>query len=372
MKRTQFLAIAPLALLATLVIQPTASFGVSFQEIARFDVAGSSDANGGSYIGNNPSAVAWNGRQLYIAGFNSTGGAADTAIVEVTNALSTGLQTASFGPAFGAFSTPNLRGYSGLDIHGNLLAAAYDDGAADPNGIQAFDTSANTLNWSKNARGGSGVTFDPGFPGGDAALGSGVAWSTFGSGRRALQNLATGADIWTTSDGMIFTAGASTFNRDMDFDPATGDIYVRAANDMTKATRTGDNSVSGPTNIVNNGANGAFINGQNLAFLSSTIDGDLLVYNDRAATGTATFAEVVKVVDTSGAALAASFALIGGGSPADGIGYYDFDFDSTTQTLALLDFANRNVHIFRVVPEPSSFCLLMLGMVTALAKRRAS
>ncbi|MCA9241119.1 MAG: hypothetical protein KDA37_13005 [Planctomycetales bacterium] len=376
MRRSQIRTVGLLAFLAALLLQPITAHAVTFQEIARFDVAGSSDVNGGSYIGNNPSAVAWNGRQLYIAGFNSSGGTADTAIVEVTNALSTGLQVATLGPAFGALSTPNLRGYSGLDlgIYANSglpgLTAAYDDGAADPNGIQLFDASSNLLVWTKNARGGSGVTFDPGFPGGDPAFGEGVAWTTFGSGRRALQDDATGADIWTTSNGMIFTAGASTFNRDMDFDPDTGDIYVRAANDLTKATRTGDNSVSGPSNIVNNAANAPFVNGQNLSFLSNTVVGDLLVYNDRAATGSAPFSAVVKAVDTSGAALPLSFALIGGGSPADGIGYYDFDFDPTTQTLALMDFANRNVHIFQVAPEPSSVGLALLGGIAALARRR--
>ena len=171
MNRCKLFSISGIALLAILAIPQATSQAVTLQEVARFDVAASADGGGTSYIGNNPSAVAWNGRQLFIAGFNSSGGSADTAIIEITNALSTGVNVAAFGTPFGALATPNLRGYSGLDIEGTVLAAAYDDGGSDPNGIQAFDASAGTQNWARSARGGSGVAFDPGFGGADAGSG---------------------------------------------------------------------------------------------------------------------------------------------------------------------------------------------------------
>ncbi len=344
------------------------TIAATFVEIARFDVSASANSAGATYIGNNPAAVAWNGRQLYIAGYNASGATANTAIVEVTNANSTGLQTATLGAPFGVLATPNLRGYSGLDIQGTVLAAAYDDGAADPNGLQAFDTNSNTLSWAKNIRGGSGVAFDPGFASADA----GVAWTTFGSGRRALQNTATGADIYTTANGMIIndtTVNTGSFWRDMDFDPATGDIYARRSNAIIKSTRTGGNTVTGTTSLIPVNPAADFTSGQNLSYLSDTVDGDLLIYNDRPSGAAASFSAVVKVMDTLGVAQAANFVLIGP-APANGAGYYDFDFDAATQTLALVDFANRNVHIFSVVPEPASFGLVLIGLLGAAARRR--
>jgi hypothetical protein len=356
------------AAVCALACATQSAIAATFVEIARFDVSASADSAGATFIGNNPAAVAWNGRKLFIAGYNASGAIANTAIVEVTNANSTGLQTAALSAPFGVLATPNLRGYSGLDIQGTVLAAAYDDGAADPNGLQAFDTNGNTLSWSKNIRGGSGVAFDPGFGSVDA----GVAWTTFGSGRRALQDTASGADIYTTANGMIIndtTVNTGSFWRDMDFDPATGDIYARRSNAIIKSTRTGGNSVTGTTSLIAVNPSADFVSGHNLSFLSDTIAGDLLIYNDRPSTAAAAFGAVVKVMDTAGAAQAANFVLIGP-APADGAGYYDFDFDPTTQTLALVDFANRNVHIFSVVPEPASFGLALVGLLGFAARRR--
>ena len=117
------------------------------------------------------------------------------------------------------------------------LASAFDNGGSDPRGIEAYDT-AGSLLWSKEGRGGSGVGIDPGFGGAD----SGVAWTTFGSGRRALQDSATGADIYTGADGMVIFTSEGTFWRDMDFDDATGDVYLREGNNVIYWSRTGGNS----------------------------------------------------------------------------------------------------------------------------------
>ncbi|MEQ8847728.1 PEP-CTERM sorting domain-containing protein [Botrimarina sp.] len=358
--------------LAALVAVSVASVAsaATLVEVARFDVSGATaDSADPNFIGNNPSAVAWDGTRLFVAGFNSSGGNAQTAIIEVTNAGATGLNAAAFGTAFGALTTPNLRGYSGLDVRGGVLAAAYDDGGADPNGIQAFDA-ANSQLWAKSARGGSGVAFDPGFSGD----GAGVAWTTFGSGRRALQDTATGADIYTTGDGMIINDSSidgGSFWRDMDFDPTSGDIYARRSNAIIKSTRTGANSVTGTTSLVPVDTSANFVNGQMVSFLSDTLAGDLLIYNDRATGGTGqAFADVVKLMTPDGAAEAASFVLLDGGPVADGNGYYDFDYDVASGTVALMDFANRNVHIFSIVPEPASAMTLGLGLLLAAARRR--
>lgn len=342
---------------------------VTFKEIARFDVsAASADPVEPGFIGNNPSAVAWNGSQLYVAGFNSSGVANQTAIVEITNASASGINTATFGTPFGTLSTPNLRGYSGLDLDLGVLAASYDAGASSPSGIQAYDPSTNAAisGYPLEGRGGSGVAIDPGFGGSPAA----VAWGTFGSGRIRLNDATDGSVIVDGTDGLVYFANNSTFLRDTDFDVNTGDLYVRVANDVIGATRTSGTEVAGATVLVDL-TDAPFVAGQNLEFLETDQFGGALIYNDRATTGSSPFASSVQLADPTGAALSAAFALLDGGTPADGAGYYDFDFDPASQTLALMDFANRNVHIFQVVPEPTALVLMGIGLVAMTAKRRS-
>ncbi|TWT48289.1 PEP-CTERM sorting domain-containing protein [Botrimarina hoheduenensis] len=355
-----------LAALGLALAAVTGADAITFQEIARFDVSGaSSDVASPDFIGNNPSAVAWDAGKLYVAGFVNGPASAQSAIIEVTNAGSTGANVATFSSAFGGLTTPNTRGFSGLDLENGVLAAAYDDGAADPNGIRAFNAATNTQTWAKNARGGSGVAHDPGF----ASVDSGVAWATFGSGRRSLQNTATGADIYTTANGMIITDFGGSFWRDLDFDQSTGDLYARRANDVLKTTRTGGNSGTVSV-IVDTNENAPFVAGQNIDFMATADFGDLVVYNDRASTlGGQSFFDVVKVIDPAGAAASALFSFTYG-APALGVGYYDFDFDTASQTLAIVDFSSRNVHIFQVVPEPSALGLLVAAAMGCLGRRR--
>ena len=65
----------------------------------------------------------------------------------------------------------------------------------------------------------------------------------------------------------------------------------------------------------------------------------------------------------------------GGNAPLNGNGAYDFSFHAGTQTLAMTDFANRQLYIFQLgaaaVPEPSSLVLGAFGLIGAgLAMRR--
>lgn len=341
---------------------------VDFNEIARFDISATStdldnpppDADD---IGVNTVAMAWGGNKLYLAGYNNSASFGETSIIEVTNPTATGLVTPTYSAKFSTDGfTPGGRGFSGLALSpdGSQLAAAFDDGVADtPLGLQVFDTSNNTQTWAKANRGGSGVDFDPGFPGGNAAVGSGVAYvESFGSGRRALQDSATGADIWDGTDGMIWipNAGVSNnFTRDIAFDPDTGDMFVRSRNDVFFAERSGDNT----TNQANNSllfdlADGPFVNYQHIAFLDTNSDGDLLILNDRSSGGIGQdFFTVTKLIDTAGVEQTPNFTFLPNAdsspfNPALGAGWYDYDFDSASQTLALLDVSSRFVHIFSV------------------------
>jgi hypothetical protein len=229
---------------------------------------------------------------------------------------------------------------------GSSLAVAYDFGSATPEGFQVFNTSDGSLRWDFNARGSSGATFDPGFGGADA----GTAFGAFGSGRRILHDTISGAQIYDPTNGMIWydNMGPGTLVRDMDFDPETGDIYVRHNNQLSKALRTGGNSAA-PQGIIVPLNEGEFVSHQNVGFLNNTSDGDLLVFNDRETSAAGKeFLNSILVSDTSGNPVAANFTFFNGEIPAAGSGWYDFDFDPVTQTLAILDNSNRFAHIFQV------------------------
>ena len=314
---------------------------------------------GDSAAGQSGSAIAWDGTNLYAAGFqNGASSTGTTGIIKISDALG----AATLGSAFGVTATPGSRGYSGLDISNGVLAAAFDNGGASANGIAAYDSAGNLL-WGRSARGGSGVGFDPGNGGG----GAGVAWTTFGSGRRALQDTATGADIYTTGDGMIITPDfEGSFWRDMDF-ASNGDMVARRSNDVVFLDRTGPNSGNASL-LVENMENGPFVNGQNVSYVEGSEYGDFVIYNDRATGGTGQLpGDVLKAVRTDGSVITLNF--FGGPGFDLGNGYYDFSYDAATDTLAILDFANRQVYIY-AVPAPAGAAVLGLGGLVAARRRR--
>jgi hypothetical protein len=333
---------------------------VSFDLLATVNLDSTANPDNAEFIGSNPSAVAWDGTSLFVAGFNN-GGAPTVGVVGITDAL--GMPV--FGESFADLAAPAARGFSGLDITDGVIAAAYDTGSSDPNGITAwmFD---GTQMWAKDARGGSGVGIDPGHLG-NFADGGGVGWTTFGSGRRALQDILTGDDIYTTGDGMIINgAGTGTFWRDMDFDDATGNIWLREGNNVIMAERTGANSVNTAMLIVDE-PEADFVAGQNIAYMGGTPFGDIVIYGDRTDTALGqAFTDVVKVIDPAGNVLTYD---LGGLMPDTGSGYYDFSYDAATQTLAVLDFTNRNAYIL-AVPAPGAASLLGLGGLLTLRRRR--
>lgn len=282
-------------------------------------------------------------------------------VVEVLTPLS---KQVGFGTPFGTQSSFRFRGYSGLDIQGNALAASYDIGETHADGLQLFnvtDPNNTVKEWSFAVRGIAGPSFDPGFEGSTP----GVGYTTIGSGRRGLLDQTTGSELVPLSTGFIWWPGSpGTINRDMDFAP-NGDLYVRHNNAVAKTVRTGPNSSTAQQSLFDGGANAIF-NGQNLAYVSSFGPfADFLIYNDvqSSAPSGQLFADVVKFMDPDGNDLAAEFHLLGP-SIADGSGYYDFDYDPATSTLALLDQANGQVHIF-AIPEADSLIMLATGFTGA-------
>ena len=342
-----------LALVIVFAIRPATSSAVDFRETARFNLDGaSSDATLPYYIGSNPAAVAWSGSRLYVAGFNNSGATDTLSIAEVDNATASGLvdvPTFQF-VAGSAQQAPAGRGYSGLDIDSvsNQLAAAFDDGSnSTPAGIQLYDVGGqNSLIWSRDIRGTSGIAFDPGFQG----SGSGVASTQWGSGRRLLYDAITGATLFDSTDGMFWTSGMDgTLTRDLDFDSVTGDIFVRHNNLVSRSERDGGNSALpfGPLGFVDQAD---FVGQQNLGVLHVS-QGDIVetvvIMNDRTSTSSdQSFSDVIRLFRPDGTEADPFFDLLD--PVASGNGAYDFDFDAATNSLAILDFANRNVHIFEV------------------------
>jgi len=325
----------------------TAHAQIRFVEVTTVNLDVTSNVANPEFIGSNPAAVAWDGTHLWVAGYNNGLPGTETGLVEVANALT----TPTVGTSFGRIASPNGRGYTGLDLAGGRLVAAYDNGMSDPLGYTAWNTATNTLTWSRAGRGSCGVAMDPGFGGQD----SGVGYTAFGSGRRALYDAASGNDLYTLANGMVFSVtGVSTLWRDMDFDETSGDIYLRAANFLVKATRTGGNALTTPVVLFNALPNAEFVSGQNVAYLNR-LGQDYVIFNNRpdGAPGQ-DFFNVITVVRPDGASVVVDWGTF---APALGSGYYSFSWHGPSETLALLDFSSRNVHIFSIdAPLGTVYC----------------
>ncbi|HEX5054537.1 MAG TPA: hypothetical protein VFZ65_22355 [Planctomycetota bacterium] len=314
---------------------------VTMTHLLEIDVA---DAQSG--IGDAVSAVAWTGTDLYVAGYNASTAARAVAINRLASALG---PAPAWGTPFGVQSSvPPQRGYINLDWNGatQQLAAGFDPGSPVPDGLTVRDANGALL-WQRAGRGSSGVAFDPGFPGGNPALGAGTAWARFGASGRALQD-ALGNDVWDFATGMgLNVAGQGSFLRDLGFDPLTGDVYVRSSNNVFRGRRTGDNTCA--MTLLVDAVDADTINLQNVCFVR-TSGGTVVLWNDRwAGASGQDWADVIQAVRPDGSPNAivwGSFA-----APAS-VGAYDFSFDPGTGTLAIADFGNRKVHIFVVGVAP--------------------
>lgn len=348
----------------SVILGLTALAGVAQADVQLYNFA-TLDISGLTGIGNNPSAIAWNGSDLYVGGYNNSGGTANTGIARVQWALSGSPATSTFG----VFSTANARGVTGLAWKNGKLAAALDNGAGSGDSVRAFDAAGN-LAWrigtsaSDSTRRGDGVAFDPGFNG--AGPNQGVAYLSIGSGRRHLLDANTGAYINGQNAGAIINfAPVATTWRDLVFDSATGDLYTREANRIGKAVRNGDNSFTGGASTVLAALTTASaVDNQNIEFMNLS-GNKFVIANDRSSVGGGqSFASVIKMFSTAGVAETINW---NGFAAATGNGAYDFSYDAGSQTLAVSDFANRKVYFF-AVPAPSA--AVLLGMAGVMAGRR--
>ncbi|MBK7644607.1 MAG: hypothetical protein IPJ19_16440 [Planctomycetes bacterium] len=318
---------------------------VRFEHVRTVDLSSIVVPGNPSFIGTSAANCAWNGSELLIAGWNA-GMATTVGIVRVSDVLGTPL----IGAPFGVETVISGMGYTGLDLHGNLLAAPLDTGATAPNGLSLWDTSGNLL-WSFSARCTSGAAFDPDFQGSWGAD-SGVGWVSFAGGRRALNDLATGAETWSLATGMIINSSSGTTWRDLDFDEETGDAYLRKSNAVTRAVRTGGNScvasvIVTPISSTQPRTNIEVLNADG---------GKYLIFNDRFTNATGqSFFTVTKVTDTNGAAVPADW---GSFAPPTSNAAYDYGWDSASDTLVVLDITNTQAYVFQLLrdAQDGSFC----------------
>lgn len=342
--------------------------------------------NDSFWIGNNPSAIAFDGTDLYIGGFHN-GTAPWVQVVKVEDVLTNRQfralidQSDPLNPnqdpnISSRRQTGNNRGISGLDlVSGVGLVMTADLGGFGPIGqvmTWDIDTQENpiplqTSQDGESPRGIAGPSWDLGFNGGGFTwdLGGGdtgtndpvVGVLDFTSDPRGPLGLspntlsgAVGATVYEVDSGgpQIDGGGLSgTIWRDLDIDPNTGNIAARAANDLVIARRASDNTVA--SKVVVDGGDAPFVVGQNVNIVHGLCTGDVVIWNNRPDSGARSFADSVRWSDLDGNAVNVELKNADGSafSPAAGVGYYDFSWDEGSGILAIMDFANRNVHFFQ-------------------------
>jgi hypothetical protein len=377
----------PLALAASALLAATAA-GQTFTLIQTDNLDLLCDDPSGNdlfWIGNNPSAIAFDGANAYVAGFNN-GTCPWVQIVKIEDILG----QRQFRPLIDQSDplNPNQdlnissrrvangsRGYNGMDfVPGAGLVASIDlEGFGVVGQFQTWDVETQlnpialtTAQSGASPRGIAGPSWDLGYDGAGFTwdLGGGdtgdddpvVAALDFSSDPRGPLGLspntlsgAIGATVYEVDTGgpQLDGGGLSgTIWRDIDIDPNTGTIAARAANDLVIARRATDNTVA--SKVVVDGGDAPFVVGQQVTIVHGLCGGDVVVYNDRPDGAARAFLDVIKVVDLDGNPVGASFENPDG-TPVTlpvGVGFYDFAWDQATGLLLVLDFGNRNIYFF--------------------------
>lgn len=338
------------------------------------DLTGATDPNNaGTYIGTNAAAVAWDGTNVYAAGFINSSSATNlnVGLIKVSNALT----APTLGTVFGQRATPVFRGYIGMDI-GSLnpgsgaiteLPVTYDDGSGTGT-IAAYGTDGSQI-FSVAAAG-----RPLGGPAADPSINR-ISYEIWGSRFIRNVNPGTGAQTGTADPtGGTPIPGDPLQNRDLAFNAGNGDAWIRDNNDVIHAIRSGASTYSGASIAVDLPSNSGALE-TNIAYVNHPGDA-FAIFNDHGNTSSTTqsFTDVVKAVLDNGTLEPLTFLNSDGSAfaPATGTGEYDFSWNAATQTLAIGDFANNHVYVFgfTAVPEPTSLTLIAAGACAALAARR--
>lgn len=326
----------------------------------------------GKYIGTSPTGVAWNGTDLYVAGWNNTGNAAVNGVARVSNVFG----TPSFSNAFGTRNVTAFRGYLDIARKGDIVYTAFENGGSDAtNGVQAWDVSGGTpvLLGSFQTAGyrASGVGID-------GRTGD-VTVSLVASGQRQFilhDDAAVGTQIYGPASTPGFTilpaSDANTNWRDVEVDPTTGDVYYRKQNGVWRATRSGDNSASTAQAVLLTGAFATTVGdqaGQSVEIAAGTPAGDVVFFNSRTSGAVQSFGSNFRAVTTGGSTVGITWVGFNPAAVTNGNGWYDYDYDAASGTLAVTDFGNKRVYIF-AVPAPGAAAMFGLAALAGARRRR--
>ncbi|MEM1444784.1 MAG: PEP-CTERM sorting domain-containing protein [Planctomycetota bacterium] len=348
-----------LTAVSTVALLAASAHAAQFQLVTEIDAAA-------LQIGQ-PGSVAAYGDTLYVADIF----AGD--IARISDPLGTPAVANTFGP-----DLPG-NGRVSLNTDGTTLVAASNNAAA-ADTVESYVFGTDVLNFSQTAAdlGRSridGAAVDPN---------SGNIFVTgFGFGFPLVLDPATAAD---NSDGPtnLFVGETGTGFRDVDFDNATGDIYLRAVNGVAAGTRIGADDFAkldgttagveaiafGPT--VADGFNSAI----NVEYIpASAFNSELVIYNRRNSADTFNDQVLLNAADAVNSVEVATFV------EADGVtafttadatsGIYDFSFDPVNDLLYVSDFSSSAIYVFQAVPEPATAALLGLGGLAMLRRRSA-
>lgn len=358
-------------ILAVAAISSVASIGSAATFVLKsvVDLTTVTNGTGTNDIGSNASAIAWDGSTAYLAGYNGGGSARDTALVNVSNVLTSPTLGSRYGLQAG---TASGRGYVGGDFKSGVgFATVFDSGTTSTSYIRLDNTSGtNVFQTTVGGRPPAGPSFD--------TLSTRLSLMYQGTNSVTNYDVTTGSSTGTVATNIQNIAGLGTAYRDFDYD-SSGNLYARLNNNLVRANRATATSYSAtPTLLVDlTDANNV---GENVAVVEGfpTSGSPLFVlYNDKASNTTGqAFASTVKAVRADGTAEPLSF--LGGDEstaltfPA-GTGFYDFSYDSATKTLALLDFTNRQFYIFgaaSTVPEPTTLgAVASVGLIASRRRR---
>ncbi|MFM7519665.1 MAG: autotransporter-associated beta strand repeat-containing protein [Planctomycetota bacterium] len=327
-----------------------------------------------------PGSVAAYGTHLYAGSLGSGGN-----LYHIVNPLGTPGLAVTFGglkdPATnGGLASPGVttNGYVSLYTDGVTLVAATNNGGNTPDIAQSYLFGSETLNWGGNSGPGSletqtyridGAAVDP-ISGNVMATGWGGDAQNFYSPTVAAPVAVPDANI------LYYDPGVKTGWRDVSYDHATGDIYLRAANGAARGQRIADGrfvTLNGTTpgiqtivSLVN-----PLTSAINVEYLPSSFAGQgLVIMNNRELRGT-TFADIVKTFSATPPTSAPTSRSPGGVATttpvavsfvrADGVtpfttttassGIYDFSYNPVDNRLYVSDYSTSQIHVFGLAPQ---------------------